>query len=158
MKYRMWQFMGFAALALMLSTTASVRAEPPLTSPPIPPDQVATGRSGLGGTGDFVGTIVELSCDRENPPGTNAECDRTGHYYALQTAGELALQPLLAGTRPIVDELRSGQWTGKQVRVTGVRYLSTGAILVSAIEPQSGPGNAGFGLLLDDGERSSTRR
>jgi hypothetical protein len=151
---------GASAHGRRVLVSVSIGAEPTatLTSPSIPPDQVATGRSGLGRTGDFVGTIVELSCDRETPPGTRADCDRTGHYYALQADGQLALQPLLAGAPAIGDELRSGQLTGREVRVSGVRYLSTGAILVGDIQLRSGTRDAGFGLLLDDGEGTSTRR
>jgi len=158
MKHR-FTLIGLTALAWMLSTATIVLADPTgiLTSPSIPADQVATGRSGLGGTGDFVGTVVELSCDRETPPGTRVDCERTGHYYALQTDGQLALQPILAATKPISDELRSGQWTDKQVRVSGVRYPSTGAILVGEITPRSAARSTGFGILIDDGDKTTTR-
>jgi hypothetical protein len=157
MKRRL-KFMGFAAVGLTLGIAATVGANPTATfgSSSIPRDQVVTGRSGLGGTGNFVGTIVEVSCDLDSPPGTRADCDRTGHYYALRTDGQLALQPILAGTKPIIDELRSGRWTDKEVRVTGVSYSSTGAILASEIEPHSASRSTGFGILID-GDDTSTR-
>ncbi len=40
-------------------------------------------------------------------------------------------------TAPVLDELRSGSFTGRDVRVSGVQYSSTGAILVHDIWPRT---------------------
>jgi hypothetical protein len=129
---------GFAAVA-----SADTSAAP--LSRPIPPDRLITSApgavsfsgSGLGRVGNFAGTIVNQRCDFDRPPGTKTECDANGQYYALQIDGEQALFTLLP-TEPLIQELRSGELTGKPVRVTGIYYPLAGSILVGDVQQRNG--------------------
>jgi len=131
------------AFALALAMTGLAEADDVATRP-IPPDREAVAptsavlfsNSGLGRTGQFSGTIVDLGCDDEPAAAGRGVCDAQGeHSYALELDGSRTLYPLLVfGNAPAFDRLRAGQLTGQRVRVGGVHYTSTGTILVSDIE------------------------
>src|SRR5262249_52343612 len=142
MRFSLSKFVGAAAFAAVLGagSLAWAGVPAPQVARPIPPDRQAIApstsalfsSSGLGRIGDFSGTIVSLSCDSVHPLGSSTECEATGHYYALEMDGDRASYPLLLlGTQPSLDKLRAGEFTGKQVDVTGVHYSSSGTILVS---------------------------
>src|SRR5512144_51704 len=111
MRIRFATIVAAAALGSLLTATGPVRADDSqLNSPPIPPDQQGVAPSGakfftgsgLGRTGDFLGKMVDLSCNMNPPAGTKTQCNSTDHYYALQVDGQPGLHPLLAGDDKIL--------------------------------------------------------
>jgi hypothetical protein len=81
------------------------------------------------------GTVINLSCDTVRPAGGVARCDSGEHVFALNVAGRQGLQPLvLDGDPPAIARLRSGAFTGRQVRVVG-SCPANGAIRVDDVVP-----------------------
>jgi hypothetical protein len=120
-------------------------------SPPIPSDQhgvapssaQAMKSSGLGRSGQFAGTIVKQSCAGNRPLGTETQCAATDYYYALKIDGQTGSLPLLAGDPKALTQLKSPDLDGKAVWVTGTQHTTTGAILMSNLEPRhTDPGKA----------------
>jgi hypothetical protein len=131
MKSDFRKFLLVSALALFLPVGGHAYGDE--SAPAVPPDGQGIApstafrfsSSGLGRTGDFAGTIVDLSC---------ARCDSAEHHFALQLDDERTLYPLLLiGGPPIIDRLRAGEFTSKKVRISGVYYSSMGTILVGDI-------------------------
>lgn len=82
-----------------------------------------------------AGTVVNLSCDTVRPSGGIARCDSGEQVFALEVDGRRGVQPLvLAGGPPSVERLRSGAFTGRQVRVLG-SCPPSGAIRVEDVVP-----------------------
>jgi hypothetical protein len=110
-----------------------VPASPPDRRGVAPSAAVLFTNSGLGRTGDFAGTIIDLSCDTVAPGNGSATCTDEDRF-ALKLDGERMPYPLLLiGGAPVIDKLRAGEFTGRKVRITGVHYSSMGTILVSDI-------------------------
>ncbi|HEY8515469.1 MAG TPA: hypothetical protein VIS07_08145 [Candidatus Binatia bacterium] len=148
------KLLGAIAAAVLICTAGAAWAEEPQvvaardaqTAAAVAPDRAAVApssaalfsSSGLGRTGEFTGKIVNLSCDSVRMTLATAECDQGEHFFALELDGSNTLYPLLLlGNQPSVERLRAGEFTGKEVRVAGVHYSSSGAILVSDIFPRS---------------------
>lgn len=92
--------------------------------------------SGLARAADAEcsGTVVNLSCDSVRPSGGVARCDPGEPVLALATGGR-GLRPLiLAGGPASVEQLRSGAFTGRLVRVVG-SCPPSGAIHVADVVP-----------------------
>jgi hypothetical protein len=149
MKLNLSKFAYTAAIVSVLTLGAGrlAWAGPPSlpTSAAIPSDQIVmthTGSSqfsssGLGRTGTFVGTLVQQSCASGQPAGTRAECETDGSYYALAIDGQSGLFTIMPGVQSVRDALRTDAPVGKTVRVSGIAYPATGAILASEIQPSS---------------------
>jgi hypothetical protein len=147
MKVDVAKLMGTAALAGLLTIGGAAWADSPTVpgSAPNSADQIVVmpagesqfSSSGLGRTGNFVGTLVARSCDSGRPAGTRAECEADGHYYGLAIDGQSAVYTLMAGAQVIQYQLGERPPVGSKVEVTGIAYPSTGAILVSNIRPSS---------------------
>jgi hypothetical protein len=135
-------------VALSGGSTAWATKTPTPQSPPVPADQfdIMNSGSGLGGMGQYLGTVVEMNCDIDRPAGTAAECDASGHYYVLLIDGRFAVYTLIPGTQEIRDKLVSGKFTGREAWVTGSHYSLTGTILAGNIRPRSN--DDGFGRPL----------
>ena len=83
---------------------------------------------------ECAGTVINLSCDTVRPAGDVARCDPGEPVLALDVGGR-GLRPLvLAGGPDSVEKLRSGAFTGRQVRVVG-SCPPTGAIRVEDVVP-----------------------
>jgi hypothetical protein len=138
MKSNMQRFLCASVVALSLIAGGFAHADE--GTPASPPDlgiapstAVLFTNSGLGRTGDFAGTIVDLSCGTVAPSNGSATCTDEDRF-ALELDGERTRYPLLLiGGAPIIDQLRAGEFTGRKVRITGVHYSSMGTILVSDI-------------------------
>lgn len=138
MKSNIRRFLGASVVALSLGASGFAHAEK--GTPANPPDlgiapstAVLFTSSGLGRTGDFAGTIVDLSCGTVAPSNGSATCTDQDRF-ALELDGERTRYPLLlVGGAPVIDQLRAGQFTGRKVRITGVHYSTMGTILVSDV-------------------------
>ena len=83
---------------------------------------------------ECAGTVINLSCDSVRPAGDVARCDPGEPVLALDVGGR-GLRPLvLAGGPASVARLRSGAFTGRQVRVVG-SCPPSGAIHVEDVVP-----------------------
>ncbi len=83
---------------------------------------------------ECAGTVINLSCDTVRPSGDIARCDPGEPVLALDVGGR-GLRPLiLAGGPASVEQLRSGVFNGRQVRVLG-SCPPTGAIRVEDVVP-----------------------
>jgi hypothetical protein len=101
--------------------------------------------------GQFSGTMVSLKCSAGRPPGVENQCAATDHYYSLKVDAEtVTMLPLLAGDPKVLAELKSDKLDGKEVVVTGTQSSTTGAILVSSIEPRGGVRASALGHPTDD--------
>jgi hypothetical protein len=153
-KLRLLRFVGAVQLGLLLAAAGPAWAQLVSTSRPNPADplrapstDVLDTSSGFGRRGNFVGTLVEESCQGTRPPGMTAQCDATGRYYALLFDGHESPNPLLVTSAPIFEQLRASGLIDTRVRVGGVFYSSTGEILVSDLQDVS-----------DESPRVATRR
>lgn len=82
-----------------------------------------------------TGTVVNLSCDSVRPAGGIARCDPGEQVYALDVPGGNDLRPLvLAGEASALARLRSGAFTGREVRIVG-SCPASGAIRVEEVIP-----------------------
>lgn len=83
---------------------------------------------------ECAGTVINLSCDSVRPAGDVARGDPGEPVLALDVGGR-GLRPLvLAGGPASVERLRSGAFTGRQVRVVG-SCPPSGAIHVEDVVP-----------------------
>ena len=83
---------------------------------------------------ECAGTVINLSCDSVRPAGDVARCDPGEPVLSLDVGGR-GLRPLvLAGGPASVERLRSGAFTGRQVRVVG-SCPPSGAIHVEDVVP-----------------------
>src|SRR5262249_2510899 len=107
------------------------------------------------GVGQYLGTIVEMSCDVDRPAGTAGEGDKNGHYYVLQVDGQLAVYTLIPGTQKGLDKLISGKVTGREAWGNGPHQSPNGNILGGDIRLRSH--DDGFERLLGT-EAPASRR
>lgn len=89
--------------------------------------------TGDGQLGAFSGKLVCLRCDLAHSPGGAEVCEKSGHRHALSMDDGSMIHPLLAGTKEIQEQINSNALHGKEVRVSGKHYLSTGLIFVSQV-------------------------
>src|SRR5437868_5138925 len=94
--------LGASVVTLSLAASGLARADangwaaPPDRDGITPTTPILFSSSGLGRTGDFSGTIVDLSCDPARRGGGGASCDATEEReFALKLDGERVPYPLL---------------------------------------------------------------
>lgn len=139
-----------ASLIVVAGTTA--RADDGYTrkSAPAPPGGDSTGFwGGQVASGDtYVGRLVCLRNDQKFAVvGPADACPSGRRVYALQRKDGETTHPLLATDSDMLD--RFDELRGKEVRVEGKLYDSTGMILVTALADEEGPGT------LPDDERAA---
>lgn len=83
--------------------------------------------------GTFLGKFVCLRCDLPPTPGMMKQCAAAGHRHALSMDDGSMVHPLLPGTQEVLAQINSADLHGKNVKVHGRHYPSTGAILVDQI-------------------------
>ncbi len=86
-----------------------------------------------GQVGTFPGKLVCLRCNMAHAPGSASECTKEGHRHALSMDGGSMIHPLLAGTDEVLVKINSAELHGKNVKVTGMYYPSTGMIFANQV-------------------------
>lgn len=83
----------------------------------------------------FSGKLVCMRCDLSHAPDSVAQCRKNGHQHVLSMKDGSMIHPLLATSPEMLERMNSAELHGKNVKVQGRYYPSTGWILVNAITP-----------------------
>jgi hypothetical protein len=87
-------------------------------------------------SGDYVGKLVSLPCTPVRAETGTIQCDASGRRPGLVIPGDATVHVLVSGDPAVRQKLDSPQLQGKQVLVTGIRFASLKAIVVSGVDVQ----------------------
>lgn len=83
---------------------------------------------------DFEGTLYCMRCNLSPTPENLATCDKEGHaHFLLMEDGHM--HPLYGINKAIADKINSKELHEKRVKIRGVFYPASNAILVGDVRP-----------------------
>jgi len=86
------------------------------------------------GSRSFEGTLYCIRCNISPTPENLATCDKEGHEHFLLMDDEHA-HPLYGINKAIADKINSKELHEKRVKIRGIYYPTSNAILVGTVQP-----------------------